>query len=380
MTSPRSSTRTVSKSVAPSACATPPSTWPRHCIGFITLPASAAWTLRRMRISPVSGSTARRNHWALKATERGEPPQWPSAATRPSRPAPRPPRTAPSASTTRPAQSTASAPSTHRWRATPVCRAAKVRSRSASEPAASRTALPATTVPGGAERAGVVADDVGVGLPDREAVRGGVQRAGGDLRVHGGAAVAELGRADGDLVRPVGQQRHAWRRRSARRAGRSRSSPSPCPGRPASPRGPARRWCPRRSPCARPPGTGPGRTGDVRSSSWPIGLSMCSPGPMMLFSRKTSGSMPRRRASSSMHRLDGEGDLAQAVAAEGARRDGVRVDGERVDPLVRGAVDGERLAAAVEHDGGAVVAVGAGVGDDAHLASRSACRRRGRRP
>lgn len=32
--------------------------WPRHCIGFITLPASAACTQRRMRISPVPGATA----------------------------------------------------------------------------------------------------------------------------------------------------------------------------------------------------------------------------------------------------------------------------------------------------------------------------------
>ncbi len=33
-----------------------------------------------MRISPVPGSTARRNHCALKATERGVPPKCPSAA------------------------------------------------------------------------------------------------------------------------------------------------------------------------------------------------------------------------------------------------------------------------------------------------------------
>lgn len=37
----------------------------------MTWPASTACTLRRMRISPLPGSTARLNHWALKATERG---------------------------------------------------------------------------------------------------------------------------------------------------------------------------------------------------------------------------------------------------------------------------------------------------------------------
>ncbi len=66
-------------------------------------------------------------------------------------------------------------------------------------------------------------------------------------------------------------------------------------------------------------------------------------------------------------RLHGEHHLAEAVTAEGACRDGVRVDGEGVDLLVRGAVDGHRLADAVEHDGGAVVAVGARVGDDSQL-------------
>lgn len=48
---------------------------------------------------------------------------------------------------TRPAQSKASACSLHRCRATPVCRAAKVWRRSEREPAASITALAATTVP-----------------------------------------------------------------------------------------------------------------------------------------------------------------------------------------------------------------------------------------
>ena len=46
-------------------CATPPSTCPRHCAGFITKPASAACTDCRIRTSPVSGSTATRTAWTL---------------------------------------------------------------------------------------------------------------------------------------------------------------------------------------------------------------------------------------------------------------------------------------------------------------------------
>ncbi len=48
-------------------------------LSLITLPASAACARRRMRISPVSGSTGTLNHCALKATERGVPPKCPSA-------------------------------------------------------------------------------------------------------------------------------------------------------------------------------------------------------------------------------------------------------------------------------------------------------------
>ncbi len=145
VTSPRSSTRTRSNRVAPRACATPPSTWPRHCSGFITRPASAPWTLRRIRISPLSGSTASRNHCELNATERGEPPQCPS-------PVSVTPCAAAAANTSlsgtgRPSHSTASAPSVIRLRGVRAYSAVKLRMRSASALAAFITALPATTVP-----------------------------------------------------------------------------------------------------------------------------------------------------------------------------------------------------------------------------------------
>lgn len=65
--------------------------------------------------------------------------------------------------------------------------------------------------------------------------------------------------------------------------------------------------------------------------------------------------------------LDGEGDLAKSVAPERSGGSGVGIDGVGVDLLVRGAVDGEGLADAVEHDAGAVVPVRAGVGDHPHL-------------
>ena len=59
--------------------------------------------------------------------------------------------------------------------------------------------------------------------------------------------------------------------------------------------------------------------------------------------------------------LDREDDLTEPVTAERAGRRGVGVDGGGVDLLVRAAVDGERLVAAVEHHADRVVAVGPGV-------------------
>ena len=50
---------------------------------------------------------------------------------------------------------------------------------------------------GAAEGAGVVADVIGVGLPDAHARRGGAECGRRDLGVDGGGAVAELGGADG---------------------------------------------------------------------------------------------------------------------------------------------------------------------------------------
>ncbi len=80
VTFPASSTITSSCSAAPRACAAPPCTWPRHCRGLTTKPASAACTLCRIRSSPVRRCTATRTPWTLKATERGEPSQCASAS------------------------------------------------------------------------------------------------------------------------------------------------------------------------------------------------------------------------------------------------------------------------------------------------------------
>ena len=71
VTAPSSSSRTSSYSAAPSAWATPPSTWPRHCSGSSPCRRRRPARDCRMRTSPVSGSTATRNPWTLNATERG---------------------------------------------------------------------------------------------------------------------------------------------------------------------------------------------------------------------------------------------------------------------------------------------------------------------
>ncbi len=66
-------------------------------------------------------------------------------------------------------------------------------------------------------------------------------------------------------------------------------------------------------------------------------------------------------------RFNREIGLRQAVAAEGAARHGVGVDRIAVDLFVVAAIDGEAFAAGVIENGEAVIAVGAGVGDDVHL-------------
>lgn len=196
---------------------------------------------------------------------------------------------------------------------------------------------------------------------------GGVQGAGGDLLVDGGGAVAELRGADGDVVRPVGQEGHAGVGVvPAGRAGRDHRHGRALPDQPAL-------------------GglLGAGVLGDrlahdpqalVEAVRGDVEVLLLADRAEHVLAGADDVLLPEDQrvhaetASQLVHdRFDGEGDLAEAVTAEGARRDDVRVDGERVDLLVRGAVDGERLADAVEHDGGAVVAVGAGVGDDAHL-------------
>ncbi len=81
VTRPVAEIRTSSNSAAPSACATPPSTWPRSWTGLSTVPASTACTDCRMRISPVAALTATRNPWAQNVTDRAVPSQYPSASS-----------------------------------------------------------------------------------------------------------------------------------------------------------------------------------------------------------------------------------------------------------------------------------------------------------
>ncbi|SHW52337.1 Uncharacterised protein [Mycobacteroides abscessus subsp. abscessus] len=124
------------------ACATPPSTWPRHCWGLTTTPASAVCTDCRMRTVPVCGRTATRNAWTLKATERGVPSWCPTAlngsgaeaaiSVRPSRSAP---------------ARTPSGSSTQRDCGTASFVAAKRMIWSRNSSAARYTAKPATVVP-----------------------------------------------------------------------------------------------------------------------------------------------------------------------------------------------------------------------------------------
>ena len=129
----------------PSDWATPPSTWPRHCIGLMTRPASAACTLRRTLIAPVFLFTATRNAWTLKATERGVPVAVPSATRR--RPCARAAAASSVSGKSLPGRVTAPSISDHAGRSPPAYSAAKSRifPRRASQ--ASCVARPATIVP-----------------------------------------------------------------------------------------------------------------------------------------------------------------------------------------------------------------------------------------
>ena len=188
VTRPSASRSTCSARVAPSAWATPPSTWPRHCSGFMTVPASAVCTLRRIRISPVPRVDGDPEPLGV---ERDRPRAAAPVALGASRP---PPRRA--ISLQRRARRAGRRPA-------PAPRIAARRSRAGVQ---HRPARPTTTpVDANAPvswRTTSVSDW-------RTVIRSGVvsQGVGGDLRVHGGAAVAELGGADRDLVPAVGGQR-----------------------------------------------------------------------------------------------------------------------------------------------------------------------------
>ena len=182
---------TCSYSAAPSACATPPSTWPRHCSGLITVPASAACTLlqdpdlagRRVHRDPealhVEGDRPRRARRCV-ALGRAQPTRRPPPARR------RRPGRDQLGQRSRGAQR---APAPRRR-----CRSSR-RRRCRARPRRCRTAarsIRPTCAP---------------------------ERRGGDLAVHGGGAVAELGGADAQLVAAAGVAARSGRARGARAAG-----------------------------------------------------------------------------------------------------------------------------------------------------------------
>ncbi len=329
----------------------PPSTWPRHCIGFMTLPASAACTLRRIRISPVPGSTATLNHWALKATERGVPPKCPSAVT--------------STPTAR-----AAAYRSLRVRRPPGCSTASVsytQEHVGEGAGGAQGGLAGDHGAGGGEGAGVVPYDVRVGLADGDPVYGGGEFTGCDLLVHGRGAVAELGGAHGQIEGAVGQQSGLGvGDMAAGRAGGDHRKGGALADQPAFRSGlpgPGLRLCPAHDADALVEAV----ARDVQV------LLVAAGGDHRLVRADDVARLELQRVQAQAAGqfveggLDGEHHLAEAVAAEGARRDVVRVHRVGVDLLVQGAVDRHGLADAVEHHGRAVVAVRARVRDHAQL-------------
>ncbi len=224
--------------------------------------------------------------------------------------------------------------------------------------------------PGRAEGSGVVPDDVGVGLPDGDPASRGAERAGGDLLVHGGRAVAELRRADRDVVRAVLQQLHPGVGEvAAGRAGGDHRHRGALPGQPAlgDVLGAA---------------VGRDRVADdpqalVEAVAGDVQVLLLAAGADHVLAGADDVALPEDQRVDAeapgqlvQRRLHGEGHLPQAVAAERPGRHAVGVDGVRVHLLVRRPVDGHRLAHAVEHHRRAVVAVRAGVGDHPQLERR----------
>ena len=218
----------------------------------------------------------------------------------------------------------------------------------------------------GPERAGVVPGHVGVGLPDHDAVDRGAERLRDQLAVHGRGAVAELGGPDAGLVPAVVEQ--ADRRLGvvpARGDGGDHGD-----GHPGADEGAGRARAGRPSGRPGPPPRGPG-TGPCRRSA-------CRGRPPRRGRPPAAGRRARRRCAGAASNAEIPTDRARSSIADSMAKmtcpspyprnapDGQRVgvDGLGVDPLVGAPVHRDRLADAVEHDAGPVVAVGAGVGQD----------------
>ena len=174
-TRPSSSITISSYSAAPSDCATPPSIWPRHCIGLATRPASAACTLFRMWISPLT--LVHRDAKALHVErDRARRAVGGAVALRTTPAMSRRWRSSASAIDCR-RRSTASSPSVQSARGTLLCSAAKSSSSSRSASAARLRRAAGDERAGRAIGAGVVAAMRGVGLRQADAIDGVVPSA-----------------------------------------------------------------------------------------------------------------------------------------------------------------------------------------------------------
>ena len=224
-----------------------------------------------------------------------------------------------------------------------------------------------------AKRAGVVADRIRVGLQDLDPVGCGVQGRGGQLRVHRGGAVAELGRADPHGVGVARAERdRGLRVVPARWGGRDHSGGHSLAGLPvlAGRHGGvvAAGQCRLRQIEA--------LVEAVAAEDEILALYMGDHERVVRANRVAPAQVERVDADSAGELVergfDAEDHLAEAVTAEGARGEVVRIDAPGIHPLVGHPVEAHRFGAAVEHHPGAVVAVGAGVGEHTELESGEA--------
>ncbi|MGY4503057.1 hypothetical protein ACVWYH_007014 [Bradyrhizobium sp. GM24.11] len=216
--------------------------------------------------------------------------------------------------------------------------------------------------------AGIMAAMGRVGLAQADPVDGGRENRRGDLPVHGAGAVAELGGADGEIEAAIVVERdHRVGDMAGGRHGVDHGQRDAVAGQPF--RRQFRLWLIELHRAL----------DEVDALVEPVGA--VEHVVIVGRRRRQHGiAVPDDVAAAHLIGADAEllgqlvdcgfhrdHGLRQAIAAKRTRGHRIGVDDEAVDPLIRAVVNGNGLRHRVEHHGGAVIAIGAGVGKHVEL-------------